>query len=255
MTKTEQQRYDELAIPADNLNDNALKFAHIVQLICKDEGVPFNQGWKLAQERFPALHEKISRDRQAMAVAAGSGAASVTGTAVSNGRYSPLLGTDVEKVSPPQARAAINQEVDRLQKERGMSFTSAWSDVKDREPDLMAKSVEDAVERNNAATAAAQMPLPNALVAAKAPRASKPFLLPMLGLPPNATDDEMDVAWTANGAKATDRDSQAILTALLAHLITSRGIKIDEAKDLAKTRYPEIWKVAGDKPVSPQIFN
>lgn len=70
---TETEKYNDLRNPKDDsLHESALKFAELVQRICSEENLPFNQGWIVARQRFRQLYEKICQGRQGIQVAAGS---------------------------------------------------------------------------------------------------------------------------------------------------------------------------------------
>lgn len=233
-------------------HDDALKFVEIVQRISQHENVPFNDAWKLAKQRFPTLFEKIGRTRRGLHVAAGSAASNVeAGIAVGNAKYSPLLGCDPASVSPAQARQAFDDEVARVKTQHGMDFTAAWNHVARTHPEVLARSGEE-IRKEVADTEQGRAVLPNALTGLPAPRAGKPHIAPALGLPSNATDDEYDVAWNANGRQHTNRDDNSILTALIAYLMQKYGFNVERAKREASERYPRLWDVAGDKPVSPR---
>lgn len=152
---------------------------------------------------------------------------------------------DLFNITPEQAALKFRDLVRDAMAADKSTLTEAWRKCATLYPGLY-KKVGDNPQP-------AGLPLPNALGGRQAPRAGKPLILPALGLPPNATDDEYDVAWTANGGQSTRRNSEAILTALVGHLMQKHKLSVPIAKDLASARYPELWKVAGDKPVAPRI--
>lgn len=175
--------------------------------------------------------------------------------------FSKLLGQDAGNVSPKTARKHFDDEVQRLIEQDGSGkpenfgddFSTAWNKAKDMHPecfDRMLCKTEPEIQQDMEQS----MPLPNALGGLKAPRTGKALILPALGLPTDATDAEYDVAWTSNGGQHQERKSDAILTGLIAHLMSKNNWSVDQAKREAATRYPELWKAAGDKPTPARQF-
>jgi hypothetical protein len=274
---------------AETSDDPSVKFSKLVSRIIDEENVPFPQAWSQARERFPSLYEKLPVVQQSAAkfrdlvrdtmssdgcdlitawqrcstaypelyawigdktpVASMPAAIAAPAPGAAAGRYSPLLGCDISQVTPAQARAAFRDEVERHQKEKGIDFTAAWNQVAQTHPDVLAKSGEDTRTAPETAEQE-QVALPNALTGLPAPRGGKPLILPALGLPADTTDEEYDVAWNANGRQHVRRDDDAILTALVAHLMGKYRLSAEAAKREAAGRFPQLWAVAGDKPVT-----
>lgn len=248
MTAKEKADFDQLNIKEDPAP--AVLWAYICQAISQQQNVPFNEAHQIAQERFPSLWAQTPAAQGANNRSPGGNT-----TAVSNGDaagYSTLLGCDVADVSPAEAGEAFKNEVSRLQKERNLGFTDAWGEARRVHPKVHDRMQEAMRDQNNQTALEHAKPLPNALNGAEVPPAQMPFARTALGLPATATNEETNVAFTANGRQIAERRPESILTALLAHLMGKNNWNIDAAKDEASRRYPVLWEAAGDKPAAPR---
>jgi len=224
--------------------DAAAKFRDMVRDRMAADSCDLTTAWNRVSNDSPDLYRRMFDKAPTLP---NGGARSGAG-----GTYCTLTGCNVEQISPAQAKAAFDKEVNRLMESGNLGHITAWNKTKQTYPELLKRAGEDVSAKNAMQAQELSAPLANALTGGVvAPRAAKPFNLVALGLPANATDDEYDAAWLANGRQTVDRRSQPILTSMVALLMKKYGYDALRAKREASERYPELWKVAGDKAAEP----